>query len=432
MLVYKSQILPDFNIIIIENTDKYYDRFQKLFRDLGVAFVDAKQESIFVDGNYIFENDWFEKQHLDFIEAHEAAHIILGHTNSKDRSITEERDADYLAILILQEMGNKRAAKLGKDEFLTRNGLLFESAEKLIQNETRKVINEFLIPDDKKKLIAEQIVISEGRISDMKEKYPNVPKEVFNLFVQKDPSGNQKYLNWMLNAYTNVWNKPTSFDEQQKTAEHIIDTVTGFHENAYKITDEIIKKYMSWRDPEFGNNPKILKNPKDLYSYPTNNSVLILLVDKLREQPTKVDIKNIIKNETDKILNTSEWTVIVPKTHASSCLYGANTRWCTASKHDPAAFNDYISKGTIFYVINHKTNEKTAVFVRQLGNVEIYDEEDKPTGNNLPEIVWNAIIKYCKDIIGYDLNTMDKNQITTIGRDEDFDLDTLIDFENEF
>ena len=187
MLVYKSQILPNFNIIIVENTDKYYNRFQKLFRELGVAFVDSKQESIFVDGNYIFENDWFEKQHLDFIEAHEAAHIILGHTTNKDRNIAEERDADYLAILILQEIGNTKAVKLGKEEFLTRNGLLFESAKRILGDSTKKIINEFLIPDEKKKIIMEQIVISEGRITDMKEKYQNVPQEIFNLFIQKDP-----------------------------------------------------------------------------------------------------------------------------------------------------------------------------------------------------------------------------------------------------
>lgn len=434
MLIYKSQILPEFNLIVVEKTDKYWNKFEKLFEDFGVAFVDADKKTIFMSGKYIFENTWFEKKHLDFIEAHEAAHVILNHGSSTSRNIKEEREADYLAIIMLEKMNNIKAAKLGKDEFLVRNGVLFESTETLLCDKTKKIINEFLIPDENRELIMEQIMISESRIADMKEKYNNVPEMVFNNFIVKDPSGNQKYLNWMLSAYTHLWVRPKTEEHMIEASDNIIQAVSDFHYNINKIDADFIKSFMLKlnMNPEFGDNRKIIRNPKDLYSYPTNQlSKFILLVDKLSQKPTKNDIRNIIKNETDKILNTPEWLIVVPKTHKASCLYGKNTRWCTTMTDDPETFNDYIKKGTIFYVINNKTNNKTAILVRELGDIEIYDEKDKPIDNELPDIVWKSISDYCNNIMGYEINSFDNTQITTANSFDDIDVDDIINFDND-
>jgi len=412
---------------MVEEKDPYYKKFKELFEEFGIAFVDKKEKSIFVDGEYIFENYWFEKKHLDFIEAHEAAHVILGHDNASGRNLKEERAADYFAILILEELGKKAAANVGKEEFLTRNGLLFENTKKTIDEETQKKIRKFFRTDEEEKLLREQLIITESRVSDMKEKYPEVPEDVFNYFVNHDPAGNQKYLDWMLSAYENRWNKSSSTINL-----HIVNLVTAFHNLSNRLTPEFIKEFFStWRDSEYQPNQKIIKNPKDLYSYdPTRLQVLSEILAKLNTKPTKSEIKKIIKKDIDKILFDDNWIVISPKTHQASCFYGANTRWCTAAKNKPETYNNYVKKGKLFYIINNNTNEKYAIFVRELGDIEIYDGTDDPIGDVFPDVIWDNINNYLKNI-GYNFDDPIELRITT-NQDDEIDLDTLIDFDNEF
>lgn len=44
-------------------------------------------------------------------------------------------------------------------------------------------------------------VLSEGRVEDMKAKYPE-DHEIVDFFVEHDPSGNNKYLTWEMKIYT--------------------------------------------------------------------------------------------------------------------------------------------------------------------------------------------------------------------------------------
>jgi hypothetical protein len=44
-------------------------------------------------------------------------------------------------------------------------------------------------------------------------------------------------------------------------------------------------------------------------------------------------------NEYEKIYQTKDFLMVVPFTHAASCKYGANTKWCTTKKNDDEFFN---------------------------------------------------------------------------------------------
>jgi hypothetical protein len=61
--------------------------------------------------------------------------------------------------------------------------------------------------------------------------------------------------------------------------------------------------------------------------------------------------KKLTKSEAEYIVNTPTFKVLVPKTHAAACLYGANTKWCTASADDPAVFQRYHDQGHIYIII---------------------------------------------------------------------------------
>ena len=69
-----------------------------------------------------------------------------------------------------------------------------------------------------------------------------------------------------------------------------------------------------------------------------------------------------LETQVMKIHEDSEWLLIRPLTFKSSCKYGANTKWCTTTEHNPEYFNKYSKRGVLIYCINKKTGYKVAAF----------------------------------------------------------------------
>ena len=95
--------------------------------------------------------------------------------------------------------------------------------------------------NDKKALLRLKVAISfgkkvllENRVDDVKEKFPEVDPEIINYFVRHDPSGNNKYLEWMVKAITH---KPTL----QTIGEILNDNELGWGEPAAFIVNLIQK-----------------------------------------------------------------------------------------------------------------------------------------------------------------------------------------------
>ena len=82
---------------------------------------------------------------------------------------------------------------------------------------------------DEIKLLTKHI-LEEGRLDNIKQKYKQqmIDKEydvdlVINLFSDNDPSGNNKYLDWMINQFVLL-------DTDKIIASSIIDPVVSFHQ----------------------------------------------------------------------------------------------------------------------------------------------------------------------------------------------------------
>lgn len=69
-----------------------------------------------------------------------------------------------------------------------------------------------------------------------------------------------------------------------------------------------------------------------------------------RKQSKKAAEKEIKKN-TDVIYSGDNSYIVKPKSYESSCLYGANTRWCTASRDTRTHYQKYTQEGNLYYVI---------------------------------------------------------------------------------
>lgn len=196
-------------------------------------------------------------------------------------------------------------------------------------------------------------LLIEGRIEDVRSKYTKISENDFNLFVDGDPSGNQKYLEWMVKMYESNW--VLGVDPY-----YIIDLTQQFHNNINK-----------------------LKN-KDLYSY-KNIEDLRKDVENIIDNISKSELKRIEKSGSDKIYEDDYYLVVRPKTEKASCHYGSNSKWCTAAKKGNM-FNEYNENGVLIYIIDkeiEKPNKHNYIIDvhGEIGDVDPDFQELSPRGN---------------------------------------------------
>ena len=85
-----------------------------------------------------------------------------------------------------------------------------------------------------------------------------------------------------------------------------------------------------------------------------------------------------VKKDIDVVMDTPNFKVLVPKTEAASCLYGAGTRWCTSGEKENR-FDYYSSKGTI-YIILTNLGGKPRKFQLHVEENQFKDERDIDVG----------------------------------------------------
>ena len=202
-------------------------------------------------------------------------------------------------------------------------------------------------------------MLEEGRKEELKKQYVDsgkVPEDVFLYFVRNDPSRKQKYLQWMLKQYT--------LSPQRKT--HIKDVV------------ELFDQHIS--------SGRVQGRDADIFQYDLDSldqKVNILSSAKTKGE-TEREIAAAMRGEatldpleSERIVETDRYLLVVPNSHKASCFFGANTKWCTSQKSGDY-WRKYWQKGVkIYIIIDKKEDKKYAVAVAPSGNKEVYDENDK-------------------------------------------------------
>jgi Zn-dependent peptidase ImmA (M78 family) len=117
---YKSIFLPEIEIGVVFSENKEYPKLKPLFDKLGFGFMVPNQNMIVIDGEMLVE---YGGEILKFIEAHEIAHIILGHDGP--RNPQDEIDADLGAYLLLSKINAKIPLQILLSFFESRHGIEF-------------------------------------------------------------------------------------------------------------------------------------------------------------------------------------------------------------------------------------------------------------------------------------------------------------------
>ena len=246
----------------------------------------------------------------------------------------------------------------------------------------------------------------------------------FNVFVENDPSSNNKYLKWMIDTY---------LGEHGLNPIDIYSAVQKFDVNLSRLSPEFMYNQLSV-------SPRVKKSPKDINSY-SSLTELEFIVDELEKVATRKSKEKELKKDVDRVYEDDNWVIIRPKSHGASCYYGAGTKWCTTSK-DKTFFEKYNNEGVLYYVIKKDSGPdyKIALYKqlpqidtdyrtnrRQLGRVpddQWYDMEDNPLPNRTSSMVSSMLpskaIQVIDDLYVRELNmykeSLDFNQYKTLNQ----------------
>ena len=132
-----------------------------------------------------------------------------------------------------------------------------------------------------------QEILLENRIDDVKKKYPNVNADIIERMSTLDPSGNNKYLDFMINYYNLLINE-----------NEIVKYVKLFHTNVNKLSKEVLDEVIEknrWEWLLSDNSPigrtlqGIYKSPKDINLY-KDWEVFTIITDFVNKKLSKTEI----------------------------------------------------------------------------------------------------------------------------------------------
>jgi len=248
-----------------------------------------------------------------------------------------------------------------------------------------------------KYIILEQL-ITEGRLEDAKQKYPCLPPKLVDYFSEKDPSRNNKYVEWMCKqmwdedeVVGDIGNHGSTIHSWLESEGGNINSCKQDWLNFAKNNIDDLKNITSFEDIGVvdwikGMADMIIEEveafhkfssgleKKDINQYNYDELVKVLAIKKLKSQE-----KSLAKDVT-KIYEDDEWLIVSPKTHQASCAYGAHTKWCVTQRDSDHYFKNYTQGNSyLMFVINKKDNDKWAINTdRKLGS------EQKDIEVNMP------------------------------------------------
>lgn len=166
------------------------------------------------------------------------------------------------------------------------------------------------------------------KIESLREKYGPFVESTFKRLIEGDPSDNFKYTEFLLRTWSkrNTNNCPSNTLDLIKYI-HAFDALLPYIE--VQDRDIYSKKYY-----DIENLEHVIISAEEKKEESTFN----------REEHCEVYVEN------------DEYIFLSPKTFRGSMKYGANTKWCTASKKNPATFDRYKNDGFLCYLINKNNN----------------------------------------------------------------------------
>lgn len=194
-----------------------------------------------------------------------------------------------------------------------------------------------------------------SKVEELRVKYQNVSPQTFTKFVDSDKTQTKKYLEFILKTWLG-----RATNNCPKTTSSLIELVQKF--------DALLP---------------FIQN-KDIYHKDYSDISLLKLVI-ARAEEIKEE-KSFVREEHVNVLDeTEDYILLEPLTHRGSLKYGANTKWCTASRRDESTFNRYRKSGLLAYLIDKKGNRDN-----NYKKIAFYSEYNRSSAYSSDIIIYNS------------------------------------------
>lgn len=161
-------------------------------------------------------------------------------------------------------------------------------------------------------------MLFEGKVDDVKLKFPNVPGTTVDELAEADPTGTQKYLLWMVKQIDMEPGLPI---------EEILDAIMQFHARSSALAIKDIQRYKRLAD----------------------------LRDALGSLgSSRASDESAARAAAKKIFEDDGLVVVHPTNREASCVYGKGTKWCISATRTQNYFDSYAQRGIKFYFILNK------------------------------------------------------------------------------
>ena len=228
------------------------------------------------------------------------------------------------------------------------------------------------------KEMIEDALLAESRAKDLKKKYPALAEfGVIDELSKIDPSGNNKYLGWMLKHWIAVMQEQfgdkgfaafmTADADQELPPEeetklvNLEREITVSTQRVLSALEPILKTYHKNLDlvKSLQKSGRInLDGPaNDINTFQPGSLELLEFVRELkaerqrreREKEQAKAVSKQAKSESSIVYEDEHVRVIRPKTKLAACYFGKGTKWCISAEMSRNYFNSYTSKGRAFY-----------------------------------------------------------------------------------
>ena len=257
-------------------------------------------------------------------------------------------------------------------------------------------------------------LLTEDRIEFLKKKYKNLTNWehikrdvgieksdaniIINFWEKRDPSYNNKYLDWILRQYS-------KHDFRQEDSMRVQHTLENFERYKIHLTQRDINHYHHLSDLEDA-------------------------IEAVNGTKSKREEIKIVKHDgADKIYDKGGVVVYRIKNEAAAKFYGAGTKWCTAAEHNNK-FRSYDRRGPLYVVFCKDPEGKPAKYQFHFESGQFMDEKDRSIDlaelvKKNPELqdvpIWQGkkvllthnFNKYFNDLLKYDLDPTLNDSRTT-------------------
>ena len=280
-------------------------------------------------------------------------------------------------------------------------------------------------------LTEEQLII-EGRIDDARKKYPflantsaepvGMDKDLIDLLIDADPSGNQKYL---MGAARLTVDLLDDLGYMETGEQYRIPAVV---QNAAELIQRYHKLMPFIRDQD--------AKFKDINAIKTYNELRGVIdraaqkkADREAEKAREAAEKQKAVEGTEFVADTPFHKVVRPLTREGSCYFGRETRWCISATQSQNYFDQYTKDGKAFFFLLAKNKDidpaykKIAVVIDSDGDFEEYFEA---TDDRMTPQVFNDAIR--QTILGADLSgdIVSFEEERDTGFEENYDRDKIM------